>query len=282
MRRSFRVWLLLGAAAFQTLSYANAESVLAKRIVSLAPSLTELVFAAGAEKSLVAVSAFSDFPEAAKRLPQVADYAGVNIEALVALKPDLVLVWESGTRAVDIARMREFRIRTEVIKVSSLNDVPVAIRRIGALAGTSAVAEAAAATFAARIARLSQAQQHKRPLTVFFELGRTPLSTVNNDHVISQIIATCGGQNIFASAPALVVQPSREQLLQRNPEVILRGAPKSGAVKSDDAVYEGLVAKRRNQIYAVDADHLLRPGPRLADAAEQVCQQFDQARQARN
>jgi ABC-type Fe3+-hydroxamate transport system substrate-binding protein len=268
----------LGGVAFCALGSANAEPVLAKRIVALAPSLTELVFAAGAEKSLVAVSAYSDYPEAARRLPQVADYAGVNIEALVALKPDLVLIWDSGTRAIDIARINEFRIRTEVVKVYGLNDVAAAIRRIGVLAGTSSVAEVAANSFTSRIARLSQAQQHKRPLTVFFELGKAPLATVNNEHVISQVIATCGGQNVFANAPALVFQPSREQLLQLNPEVILRGAPKGGAVNADEAVYDGLVAKQRNQIYAVAADQLLRPGPRLADAAEQVCMQFDKAR----
>jgi ABC-type Fe3+-hydroxamate transport system substrate-binding protein len=282
VRRILYRVLLLGMVASHNLVYASNSASAAKRIVSLAPSLTELVFAAGASKHLVAVSAFSDFPEEAKRLPQVADYAGINIEALVALKPDLVLVWDSGTRAADVARLREFRIRAEVIRVASLADVSTAIRRIGVLAGTSATAEAAATAFATRIARLDSAQQRKRRVTVFFEISPAPLTTINHEHVISQVISACGGQNVFASASALVFQPSREQLLQQNPDVILRSASTVSPRKPDESVYEGLAAKQRGQIYTVNADHILRPGPRLADAAEQVCHLLDQARHAKN
>ncbi|MCA3029532.1 MAG: cobalamin-binding protein [Rhodocyclaceae bacterium] len=253
----------------------------AKRIAALAPSITELVYAAGAGKSLVAVSAFSDYPEAARQLPQVADFAGINLEALIRLKPDLVLVWESGTRQADIARLRSLQIRTESIRIDTFDDVPKAIRRLGEFAGTTETAYAAAEKFVLRAKELADKNRGKPKVSVFFEIGRSPLLTINGHHFITQVLSICGGVNVFASASQQVFQPSHETLLQIDPQVVMRGASPHGNRDRDDGLYQGFAAYRRGQILSVNADHILRPGPRLIDAAADVCDVLDGVRAAK-
>jgi ABC-type Fe3+-hydroxamate transport system substrate-binding protein len=175
-------------------------------------------------------------------------------------------------------------MRVETIGVNGLNDIGAAIRAIGALAGTEARARKAADEIETRIARLakspsSNANAHK--VSVFIELGQLPLTSVNRDHFVSDIITRCGGENIFASAPTLVFEPSREVLLARNPDVIVRGMSKKGANQNlarDAEVYAGTRALAKRQFVAINADHLWRPGPRLVDAAEAVCAAFTSIR----
>jgi iron complex transport system substrate-binding protein len=273
------VRLLFVAAALASGAAINAAEP-AKRIAALAPSVSELVYAAGAGKSLVAVSAFSDYPEAARQLPQVADFAGINLEALIRLKPDLVLVWESGTRQADIARLRSLQIRTESIRIDTFDDIPAAIRRIGEFAGTTETANAAAGKFFSRAKELATRTQNKPSVTVFFEIGRSPLLTINGNHFISRVLSICGGVNVFASAAPQVFKPERETLLQLDPQVILRGATPQSNRFRDDGIYQGLAAHHRGQILSVNADHILRPGPRLIEAATEVCDLLDGVRAA--
>jgi len=255
----------------------------ATRIAALAPSLTELVYAAGAGDKLVAVSSFSDYPIAARALPQVADYSGINIEALLSLKPDLVLVWGSGTQEKQIERLEALGIRVERIGIETLADVSVALRRIGELAGTRKIAERAAQSVAKRTRSLAAQFQTRPAVSVFVEIGRSPLLTVNDRHFISELVRLCGGKNIFADATQLVFQPSREQLVIKQPDVILFGesaTSKSIRSRNNDA-YNGLDAARRGDLLGISADHLLRPGPRLIDAADEVCRKMDAVRMRR-
>jgi iron complex transport system substrate-binding protein len=248
------------------------------RIVSLAPSLTELVFAAGAGAKLIGVSAYSDYPEAARQVPVVADFAGVNLEALIALKPDLVLAWGSGTRPQDIERMRGLRIRVEVVSVERLQDLVPAILRIGELAGTQAQAAATADALSKRISAL--ARSRATPVPTLMVISTTPLMTVNRMHFLGDVVERCGGRNVFADAPTLVLQPSREALIERNPALIIHGA--SARQSADDDIrrrqaFAGTLAARNAEIRAVNSDWLMRPGPRLVDAAEAVCRLIDAA-----
>ena len=253
------------------------------RIVTVAPSLTELVYAAGAGDKLVAVSAFSDYPIDAKQLPIVADFSGINIEALLSRRPDLVLVWTSGTREADIARLTKLGIRVEAIGVNQLADVPKALRRIGVLAGTTGTAEKAALQFEARLTLLHNKYRNANKISAFFEVSRTPLMTVGGTHFIAEVMALCGAVNVFANIDQLTITPSRENLLVKNPRIILYGAPlnndkKPKREKNNSAVYVGLSAASRDQIFAIEADHILRPGPRLLDAAEAMCKIVDRVR----
>ncbi|HEX9392578.1 MAG TPA: cobalamin-binding protein [Usitatibacteraceae bacterium] len=247
----------------------------AERIVSLAPSLTELIFAAGAGGKLVAVSAYSDFPAAAKGLPQVADAAGVSLEALLALKPDLVIAWKSGNRDTDIKRVAEFGVPVFVLEVAKLADVPQAIRAIGKLGGTTAIAEPEARRIEGRFETLRRANLGKRKVRMFFEISRLPLMTVNRHHAIDEVISLCGGVNVFRDQVPLVFTPSLEELFRLQPEAILYPANEPTPPAPQ---YRGLRAWDEQRIYQVGADALLRTGPRLAEGARQVCAALDRAR----
>ena len=259
----------------------NAITYSARRVVTLTPSLTELAYAAGAQQQLVGVSAYSDFPEAAKDKPQVADAAGISFEALLALKPDLVLAWKGGTRPADIARLESLGINVFVIEIHTLADVPRAIRTIGKLTGRAKLAdgpERAAAIFESKLSMLEMAKKGKTPVRVFFEISRMPLMTVNGQHFIAETMKLCGGDNVFSDMAQMVIEPSREELLKRGADVILRPASILKDVKRDQALYAGMEAYSSGRIYALNADWILRPGPRVLLAAEEICTALDRVR----
>ncbi len=247
------------------------------RVVTLAPSLTELVFAAGAGDRLVGVSAYSDFPAEAARLPQVADAGGISWESLLALRPDLVLAWRSGTRQADISRLAQLGMRVEAIDIAALADMPAAIRSIGKLTA-SAGAERTAAQFERRLAGLRAANAGKPLVRTFFEISTKPLMTVSARHVISEMITLCGGQNVFGDSPSLVPEPSREELAARNPVAILYGASPRAEPVDRAKLYAGVANYRPQHTIAITADYAYRPGPRLLLAAAEICAALDVVR----
>jgi iron complex transport system substrate-binding protein len=249
-----------------------------KRIVTLAPSLTEIVFAAGAGKQLVAVSAYSDFPAEAKKLPQVADFTGVALEALIVQKPDLVIAWKSGNRESDLKRIRDLGIPLYTAEVAKMVDVPRVLRDIGMLAGTSTVAEQAAKNFEVRAQALSDRFGNKRPVRVFFEIAREPLMTISDQHAIGEIINLCGGTNVFGDSPLIAFAPSLEKLVSLDPDAIIYPAAASAPNSAPWPRYQVLSAWKKQRIYRVDADPILRPGPRSIEGAEQVCAALEKAR----
>lgn len=255
----------------------------AERIVSLAPSLTELIYAAGAGEKLVAVSAFSDFPPAAKSLPQVADYATVSFEKILALKPDIVFAWKTGNKEIDATRIRTLGIPVFVIDIERVGDVPAALTRIGVLAGTRAAADAAAEKFARELVVMKNNNVGKSNLSVFFEISRAPMLTINGRHAIDEAIRLCGGKNIFAEAATIVVQPSAERLLAKQPDVILYTGAQYDDKGTDAAplpLYQSLKAGKSGRVYRLDADPILRAGPRMITGIAQVCDALDAARLA--
>ncbi len=256
-------------------------TVFARRVVTLAPSLTELMYAAGANEKLVGVSAYSDFPESARHKPQVADASGVSFEALLALKPDLVLAWKGGTRPADVVRLESLGIRVFVIEIRTLADVPRAVRTIGKLVGRPKFVntpEHFASAFETSLAKMQHANLGKTTLNVFFEISQMPLITVNGKHFISEVVKLCGGENVFSDVAQMVIEPSREELLKRGAGVILRPASIHKDIARDKALYAGLEAYRSGRIYPLNGDWILRPGPRVLLAAEEICTTLDQVR----
>ncbi len=255
----------------------------AKRVITLAPALTELVYAANAADKLVGVSAYSDYPDAAKQKPQVVDAAGISFEALLALKPDLVLAWKGGTRPADIARLEALGVNVFVIDIRSPADVSRALRTIGKLTGSPSLTdepERVAAIFDAKLEILQLANTGKKPVRIFIEVSQLPLMTINGPHFISETAKLCGGINVFADVAQTVVEPSRETLLQRGADAILRPASIHKDVARDKALYSGLAAYREGRVYALNPDWILRPGPRVLLAAEEICLALDQARKS--
>jgi iron complex transport system substrate-binding protein len=249
----------------------------ATRIVTLAPSLTELAFAAGAGQAVVGVVDHSDYPPEAKRLPVVASSGGINLEALLALKPDLVLAWRSGNRPADVARIERLGIPVLVTEPARISDVSRITRLLGHAAGTEPASEAAARTFEADIARLRNRYAGAPEVTVFYQIWERPLLTVGGVHIIDEVIRLCGGRNIFAEVKALAPEVSLETILAADPEVILYGGGE-GAGPPSWARLAALRAVARGRVYRVDANWVERATPRLAKGVGQGCELLARAR----
>ena len=270
-----RAWAVV-AASLLAVAPAGAEGRL--RIVSLAPSLTELAFAAGAGETLVGTVEYSDYPAAARTLPRVGDGWRVDIERVLALKPDLVLAWSSGTPQEVITRLQSLHLRVVSIQTYRLADIPAALRSIGRIAGTSAAAGAAAANFEAEIRRLRAAHTGARAVSVFIQIDDEPLYTVNGRHIISEVVELCGGRNVFAELPQLAPPVALEAVLARQPQVIL---------STDDTIadprpywqrWPRLAAVSAGTIYSMPSDTLTRATPRLVQGAQATCDALDDAR----
>jgi iron complex transport system substrate-binding protein len=249
------------------------------RIVTLSPHLTELVFAAGAGDKLVGISAHSDYPAEAARLPAVSASGNVNVEAVLHLKPDLVLAWQSGNRAADLERLEHHGLRVLRTDAARLEDVSALLRRIGALAGTQRVAEAQAAEFERKIAALRARYAGRPPLRGFIEIWHEPLMTVNDQHILSRILQLCGGENVFGDVSRLTPIVSVEQLYAVRIDAVLSVAFREPAQAARTwAARDKLPAVRSGRVYGLDPDLLSRMTPRLALGAEQLCAALDKAR----
>jgi iron complex transport system substrate-binding protein len=248
----------------------------ATRIISIAPHLTEIAFAAGAAAKLVAVSEFSDYPPAARLLPRVGDGARVDIERILTLKPDLLLAWKSGNQAGDIARLERLGITVWVSEASRLADIPRLLRTVATLAGTAGSGEAAAAEFERELSRLRNRNRVPPAPRVFYEIWHQPLLTVNGAHMISDAIALCGGVNVFADVPVLTPSVTLEAVLAARPQLVLGGGSANGEADFLKR-WRGmrLAALRAIPAHYVAPDSIQRQSPRMIEGIRAICAQLD-------
>jgi iron complex transport system substrate-binding protein len=255
----------------------------ARRIVSLAPHVTELLFAAGAGERLVGVVQFSNFPEAARAVPEVGSFSALDLEAIAALRPDVVVAWHSGNRGEQLDRLRALGIPVYLTEPRRLEDVAASLRALGRLAGSEAAAEAAARAFEARRADLARRYAARPPVRTFYQIWDRPLMTVNGQHLISDALRLCGGENVFADLPQLAPTLSVEGVLAANPEAVV--ASGMGEARPDwlDAWrhWPRLTAAARGNLFFVPPDLIQRHTPRILDGAEQLCRALDEARTRR-
>lgn len=253
----------------------------ARRIITLTPHLTELVFAAGAGRHLAGVARFSNHPVAAQRLPVVSDAGQFDTEGLLALQPDLVLAWKNGTPDAVVARLESAGLPVFVSGAARLEDIARSITAIATLTGTLAEGERASAAFTAGLQALRARRSVAAPVRVFYEIWPRPLMTINATHVISDVIALCGGVNIFAGLRPLTPELSREALLAAQPEVALGGSSAETAA--------GFAARwaalppplGKLPVYHIAPDLIQRPTPRLLEGANLICGHLDAVRAAR-
>ncbi|HFC53615.1 MAG TPA: cobalamin-binding protein, partial [Gammaproteobacteria bacterium] len=175
----------------------------AERIVSLAPHLTENLFAAGAGPKLVGTVQSCDYPPAAQQIPRVGGHAGLDLESIVSLDPDLIVAWASGNRREDIGRLRRLGFTIYLSEPRQLDDIPDEIEKLGELAATVPTARRSARDLRSRLRQLRHRYSALRPVRIFYQLWHQPLMTVNGEQIISKAMALCGGRNIFAGLPAL-------------------------------------------------------------------------------
>jgi iron complex transport system substrate-binding protein len=252
----------------------------AQRIVSLAPHITELVFDIGAGDKLVGVVSHSDFPPAALDLPQVGSYKKVSYEIIAALKPDLILAFGSGNGWEMINHLRALGFTVYVDEPKTITDIATTVKNFGVLTGTEKIAASKAQQFLKQAKALTEKYKDMNKVDVFYQVWDDPLFTINDTHLISDVIRLCGGRNIFSDALPLVPKISVEMVVRRNPEVIIAsGMGEERPEWLDDwRQWESVNAVKNEQLYFIHPDLLQRHTLRILSGAEKMCAFVDQAR----
>ena len=291
-QRWFRLWL--GCLAI--ISTAHAEIIVpddagrmlalaspARRIVSLAPNVTELLYAAGAGNFVVGAVAYSDYPEAAKSIPRVGGGAGLDIEAVVALHPDLVIAWQSGNPSWQIERLISLGAPVFVTEPHKLGDIADLLDKFGKLSGTEAMASKTAADFRQHLARLRDRYSGRPVVSVFYQVLDSSLLTVSRRHLINDVIQLCGGRNVFADLPGLTPRVDVESMVRRNPEVILASGYEALWPEWRDRwrTWPMLAAVAQDNLFLIPPDLIHRHSPRILEGADRVCAVLEQSREKR-
>lgn len=255
----------------------------ARRIVSIAPHLTETLYAAGAGALLVGAVDYSDYPPEARQLPRVGGYSRVDLERVAALKPDLIIGWQSGNAPAQIERLRGLGIPLYLSQPDHIAAVADELEALGTLAGSSSVAQPAAAAFRARLAALRSRYADRPRVRTFYQVWNQPLMTVGGRQIISDVIRLCGGDNVFAQLSGLAPAVSEEAVLASNPEVIIASGMDASRPEWLDSWrrWSKLQAVVRDNLFHVPPEQLQRHTPRLLDGAEQLCRHLDTARSRR-
>lgn len=255
----------------------------ARRIVSLAPHLTETLFAAGAGAHLVGTVDHSDYPPEASTIPRVGSYAQLDLERVVALRPDLIVVWQSGNSTAHIDRLRTMGFLLYVSQPNRIEDIAGEIERLGVLADSSRVAVAAATRLREQLADLRQRYASKPKVRTFYQIWRQPLLTVGRQQIIGDVIRLCGGENVFDRLPAMAPAVTVEAVIAADPEAIVAsGMGEERPDWLDDwRRWTTITAVARGNLFFVPPTLIQRHTPRLLDGAERLCRQLDVARQRR-
>lgn len=255
-------------------------AVPARRIVSLAPHLAELAHAAGAGPALVGVSAHSDYPAAVRNLPRVGSGQGLDIERILALRPELVLAWHSGNPPLALQRLEALGLVVYRSEPADLAAIATGLEQIGRLAGTEVEARLAAEDFRAGLAALQERYAKRRPVRLFYQLWHQPLMTVGGRHWLNDALRLCGAVNVFDDQPEQVLTLDLEAVLARDPEllVVAGAGEEPGAGLDLWQAWPSLGAVARGQVHWLPADRLHRPTPRILEGLEILCRQVDTAR----
>jgi iron complex transport system substrate-binding protein len=254
----------------------------AQRVISTAPHITELLFAAGGGERVVGTMSYSDYPEAAKRIPVIGSDATIDMERLLALRPDLLVVWQTGNTERQLAQLKSLGIPIFYSEPKKLDEVATSLTRLGQLLGTDATAQAAARDYRQKIAKLSAAYAQRPPVNVFYQIWEKPLFTLNGEHIVSDALRVCGGRNVFAGLKVTAPSVSTEAVLQENPEAILGGERHDAQAGINIwKPYKGLLAVQRDNLFMLDSELLVRATPRIADGITVLCDKLETARKRR-
>lgn len=285
-------WVLLPALLFALVAPAKAVCVEgdrdktvclddpAQRVVSLSPGATELLFSAGAGQQVKAVSAWSDYPPEAADLPRVGDSNRLDLEAIVALEPDLVVAWVDGNSATQLGKIESLGIPVFWLKPRTFEDIASAVERLALLTGHESTGSARAAKFLSAMAGLRDRYRDAPPVRVFYQVWHQPLMTINDEELIGRAIRLCGGDNVFGHLPRLVPRLSTEAVLEANPDAIITGGEDREDRRWRDQWqrYSELKAVAQDNLFLVSPSLIQRPTLRMLEGSEELCQILEQAR----
>jgi iron complex transport system substrate-binding protein len=254
----------------------------ARRIVSLAPHITEQLFAIGAGDRIVATTDFADYPPEARKLPRVARAHSVDLERVAAARPDLIVVWGSGFPPSIVESLKRLGVPVYVNEPGSLESIATSLERLGSLTA-SATAPRVAADFRARVAALRARYADRAPVRVFYQIWAQPLMTLAGTHVINEAIRLCGGRNVFGDLAPIAPQVAVEAVVAADPQLIVtaESGAKPGGALDPWRRYATIAAVRNDRLVTLDADRINRHGPRIVDEIGVLCAQIDAARQSR-
>lgn len=246
-----------------------------ERVVTLAPSLTEIMLELEAGDLLVGVLDGGERPAALAQLPSVGRYGLLELESLVALQPDLVLLWPDSISRAQRQQLQRLNIALLIAEPRKLADLAEQFVEIGSRVGRAKQGLRLQQQFNQGLQRLSQRYRREQPLRLFYQVWDVPLYTIGGQQIISDALAVCGASNIFADLSLPAPQVSVEAVLQRNPEVILAGT--QGQL---DAwrIWPGLAAVERKQLWRVPDNGLERPSFQMLNATERLCKLLAKAR----
>lgn len=256
----------------------------AQRIATLSPGATELTYAAGAGEQVVAVVSFSDYPPEAQGVASVGSHTRLDLEALVALAPDLAIGWVTGNPAEQLETLEALGVPVFYIEPRTFEGVASAVERLARLAGSEPQGQAVADNFRHAIADLAARYQQRDVVRTFYQVWDQPLMSVNDDHLIGQVVKLCGGENVFGGLPRLVPRLDDEAVLEANPEAIIAGGmgEENRHWLTHWEQYPHLAAVAQDNLYFVPPSLIQRPTPRLLEGAQLLCEKLEQVRQQRS
>lgn len=253
----------------------------ANRVITLAPHITELVFAAGAGDKIVATVSSSNYPPQALQIPRVGDGLTVDAEQLLTLQPDLVVGWQNSLAMQKLTpTLTGLNISVVYSEPRHLNDIPADIERLGSLLGTQEYANIKASGLREQLSSLRQRYAGRKPVSVFIEVGTGPLYTLGDDTLTNDAIRSCGGVNVFRQSALVAPAVTVESVLSSKPEVVIvaNGAADHVALRADYWHGLHLPAAQQHHVYGMNPDALLRPGPRLIGVMQELCDDINRAR----
>ncbi|WP_234418427.1 cobalamin-binding protein [Dongshaea marina] len=247
-----------------------------ERIISLTPHITELLYDVGAGKQLIAVDSASDYPPQVKSLPKVANYQSINVEKILALNPDLIVAWKPAQQRL-LEPLKAFHIPIIYSDPTTLDSLGSELKKLGKQTGHPRQGELAANRYQQQLSALRASYQHRTAVQALYLMEGVPLTTVAADSWISQELKLCGADNIFKDAITPYPQISEEQVLQRNPKMIIVGSHSSKSLALWKQWPE-IAAVKAGQLYRVDPDLLSRLTPRSLKGIEALCLDIQKAR----
>jgi iron complex transport system substrate-binding protein len=280
------MWSVLAVAASPTREVRDDTGAVVRvpaqncRIVSLAPGTTAMLFAVGAAPCLVGTIAHSDEPGEAASIPVIGDAETLDFEQLLALRPSVVVVAVDVVQRVRMDRIRALRIPVYEVHVTSLAQMPDALRRLGALTATESTARARAAAYSQQLERLAAQYRGRAPLRVLYQIWDRPIYTIGGRHIINDALKLCGADNVFADLATAAPAVTREAAVLRNPDLILVSAPPQIAAEwiAGWQRYPALSAVRGGRVVAYADERMDRMGPSVIDATSSLCALIDRVR----
>ena len=271
------------SAADITLPQANGETLTlagpAQRIITLAPNLAELVFAAGAGEYLKAVVEYSNYPAQVTQIARVGDAFRIDIERIIELDPDLIIAWKSGNPQTALQKLEDLGITVWQIEITHPDEIADSVENIARATGKETVGLPLAMQLRSRLTQLRRQYADKTPVDYFYQIAARPLYTINDQHIISRSLEICGGHNVFSELPTLAPQISRESVILANPQSMI--APETTDDPTPLAVWRDwpqMQAVKNNTMLYLPADEISQAAPRLLDSIELACKLLDDVR----